>query len=373
VILLPLALGHSLRWWQKLLAIAVLIGLSYATKVFVEDRFRGTRSMGKGLKGTFAFMLIGILVVAGASFVTVRGVAQAEASAAAAVEDQVTSGDCVGAEALSEASCTPHGEKLITDPAFAATDQPEPYKDGCWILGDFSEQRTCHYGSDDPKALKVALVGNSHAGHWLPALQRIDETTPWSITTYLISECYTVDRPIDFGDVRTANCDDWNERVQREIAEGGYDLVVLSNRTSRPLQGVATDQQATEAKAAYGRVLSNWAKADVPVLVLKDTPYATELQNVPECVAQHQDGLSACDGTREREQPDPQFAAAKASADRHVKALDLTSRFCAGDICYSVLGGVIVYFDRGHMSGTFARTLAPDIAAAAEDLLARND
>jgi len=372
VILLPLALDRTLRWPEKLLCIAVLVALSVATKVFVEDRFRGTTSMGNGLKGTFAFMLIGMLVVAGASFAVVRGVAQTESAATSAVESGVADDDCFGARALAQPDqCEPHGDALVTDPAFAATDQPDPYQDGCWILGDFSKQRTCHYGSKSPDAQKVALVGNSHAGHWLPALQQINESTPWSITTYLISECYTVDVPIDFGGAQTENCASWNERVQREIADGDYDLVVLSNRTARPLQGVAPDQQQEAAQAAYARMLNTWAQADVPVLVLKDTPYATELKNVPDCVAQHQDDLGACDGTRAREQPDPQYAAAEQIDDPHVEALDLTSRFCADESCYSTLGGVIVYFDRGHMSATFARTLAPDVLEAADRLRER--
>jgi hypothetical protein len=35
----------------------------------------------------------------------------------------------------------------------------------------------------------------------------------------------------------------------------------------------------------------------------------------------------------------------------------------------AVIGGTIVYFDRGHLSATFARSLTPDIQAAANKLL----
>lgn len=374
VVLVPMAIGAEMYWWQKLLCIGVLLVLSYLTKVLVEDRFRGATSMGPGFRGTLAFMLVGIAVVVGSSFLTVRAVAGAEQDAVSAVERAIASDPCVGANALIDTDdCSPHGEELITEPAFASSDQPDPYQDGCWVLGDFSDQRSCHYGSTSPDALKVALVGNSHAGHWLPSLQQIAESTPWSITTYLISECYTVDVPIDFGDSRTENCSRWNERVQREVIEEGFDLVVISNRTSRPLRDVATADQYDRAKDSYTRVLSAWSQADVPVLVLRDTPYATELESVPDCVASNRDALAACDGTREREQSDPQFAAAEDMNDPRVVPLDLTDRFCAQNTCYSVLGGVIVYFDRGHMSTTFARTLGPDIAGAAERLLALDD
>lgn len=372
VVLVPLALGSELFWWQKALSIIVLIAVSYLTKVFVEDRFRGSSAMGPGVRGTFAFMLAGMITVSGAAYAVVATVARAEQDVASSVAQALATDECIGANALARGEqCEPHGDRLITPPEFAVGDQPDPYRDECWVLGDFTDQRSCHYGSDSPEALKVALVGNSHAGHWLPALQQIDESTPWSITTYLISECFTVDIPIDFGDERTKNCSIWNDRVRGEIAEGDYDLVVISNRTSRPLEGVAPSEQAAAARAAYARVLAFWADRDIPVLVLRDTPYATELSSVPDCVARHSDDLSACDGGREREQPDPQYDAAQAMDDPHIGTLDVTDRFCAGAKCYSVLGGVIVYFDRGHMSGTFARSLSPEVERAADELIAR--
>lgn len=372
VVLVPLALGSELFWWQKALCIVALVAVSYLTKIFVEDRFRGSAAMGPGVRGTFAFMLAGMLAVSGASYAVVTTVARAEHDVASSVARALATDECIGANALDRSdSCRPHGDRLITPPAFTITDQPDPYRDGCWVLGDFADQRTCHYGADSPGALKVALVGNSHAGHWLPTLQQIDMSTPWSITTYLISECYTVDVPIDFGDERTKNCSTWNDRVRSEIAGGDYDLVIISNRTSRPLDGVAQAEQAAAAQAAYTRVLASWAEQGIPVLVLRDTPYATELGSVPDCVAQHLDDLATCDGTREREQPDPQYAAAESLDDPHIAALDVTDRFCAASTCYSVLGGVIVYFDRGHMSATFARTLAPAVERAADELLAR--
>ena len=34
----------------------------------------------------------------------------------------------------------------------------------------------------------------------------------------------------------------------------------------------------------------------------------------------------------------------------------------------AVVGGVIVYFDRGHLSETFARSLGPDVWAAMQAL-----
>lgn len=376
VVLLPLALGHTIHWPEKMLVIEGLILLSIGSKILVEDRFRGRGPRGRyRLPRPFVFAAATMALLVAASATTVWTVNRAEAAAASAIEESVSGGDpCFGANALVEDGCDPHGDELLTDPAFAAEDKPDPYRDDCWVAGDFeeSDQRTCEYGSNDPGALKVALVGNSHGGHWLPALQEISNTTPWHITTYLISVCYTVDAEIDFGnETKTRNCQEWNQRSIAEIEQGDYDLVVFSNRTYAPLIGHTREETMSLAQYEYTEVLDRWTAADVPVLVLRDTPYATDLTNVPDCVAQHSDDLAACDGTRDREQKDPLAKAAASHDSPLVKMLDFTDRICAGDVCYSTIGGTIVYFDRGHLSGTFARSLAPAIQSSARELLQR--
>ena len=56
--------------------------------------------------------------------------------------------------------------------------------------------------------------------------------------------------------------------------------------------------------------------------------------------------------------------------DGLVSGLDLTDRFCRDGRCHVVIGGLIAYFDHGHLTTTFARTLVPDIATALTEGLA---
>ena len=44
--------------------------------------------------------------------------------------------------------------------------------------------------------------------------------------------------------------------------------------------------------------------------------------------------------------------------------------FCDAEVCHGVVGGVIAYFDHGHMTATFARTLAPRLAFGMDEALA---
>ena len=157
------------------------------------------------------------------------------------------------------------------------------YDNGCVAMGDLSDAKACSFGSSGEKALRVALVGNSHASHWLPTAQQIDETIrPVEITTYFISTCYTSDLRLALDSpVRRDNCSAWNKRVIDEIAVSDYDLVVISNRTRVPVEGMDFARRFRSPRHPTGGCLDGWTAAGVPVLVLRDTPYATELDNVP--------------------------------------------------------------------------------------------
>ena len=72
-----------------------------------------------------------------------------------------------------------------------------------------------------------------------------------------------------------------------------------------------------------------------------------------------------------RVQVDPLADAAEAHPSALVRVLDLPDRFCREETCYSTVGGLIVYFDGGHMSASYARTLAPALAPEVSAALGR--
>jgi hypothetical protein len=345
----------------------VLAGL---TKHFVEDRFRGRKPLGLPLRRSFVFALGGALVIIAAAAPTIWY--YRHSAAVAAPPPQSATDPCYGADALRHDSCDPHGTQLLTSPAFAKGDMGPAWDNGnaCIAQGDFVDRPICHFGSSDPKAARIALVGNSHAAQYLPALLEIAKHRNWQITTYLIFECYSVTAPIVFptNSNRTANCQRWNADTTRDLQSGDYDLIVTSNRTFRDLVGVDHNDRYPAQLKAYDSELAAWAATGTPILDIREPP--TPRQIAVDCVALHENDLSACDGTRtETKTVDPQADAAEAMKDPDVQAVDLSHDFCKADTCYSVIGGVIAYFNDTHITATFCRTLAPDIERAAQKLL----
>jgi peptidoglycan/LPS O-acetylase OafA/YrhL len=370
IVIAPFAIGHELAWVEKLVLLVVALVLSVLSKRFVEDPLRWNPLLARRLASTFLFLVLCAAVVVGGAWATgARAAADVERAEARAAEAVAAAEACLGAAATRDAGCDPQGDSLVTTPEFAATDKPDVYADGCWNSTPFTSRNVCHYGAEDP-AVRVAVLGNSHGGHWMPAVQNVlEEHDDWQVTTYLQSMCYPVDLPVTLPKPEdTGTCQETNRWAIGEIEAGDYDLVMMSARTHEPLQGVAPEDKSAVAQNAYADVLDRFTAAGSNVLVMRDTPAMKE--NVPDCLAEHPDDWGACatdhDGAIE---DDPLAAAGRADTSGSVSVADINDRLCRDGECLPVVGGVVAFFDHGHLSATFAETLTPEIRAAMEDAL----
>jgi len=370
VVIAPYALGHDLTLAQALVAIAAVIVLSGLTKRYVEDPVRRSRSLARSLPRCFAIAAASVLVITAGSVTVINRADAALAAEQEALTDKLDQSLCVGAEAARNSGCTSLvGEELLTSPAVARADRSVLYADGCWSNRPYTAHKVCTYGQADSE-VRVALVGNSHAGHWQPALAPIAVKQGWALDTYLVSQCYTVDLPLEFGSERlTENCRAWNEWAVGEVTSGAYDLVIMSNRSFQDVVGVPAAEQGPTSQRGYAKTLQAVTASGTPVLVLRDTPAASEA--APDCVAANPADVTIC--SREASSAlelDPLNEAALADTSGLVSTVDLSDRFCRDERCQVVVGGLITYFDHGHLTTTFARTLVPDLAPAVSEALA---
>lgn len=92
------------------------------------------------------------------------------------------------------------------------------------------------------------------------------------------------------------------------------------------------------------------------IIALRDNPSMRE--DIASCVVTHgADADAACSsplaeamGAR-----DPLVEAAQATPGAHV--VDLTELYCPQEVCEPIIGNVVVYADKEHLTVTFARTL----------------
>jgi len=376
IVLVPALQGHGRTRSDALIILLLTLVLAAVTKVWVEDTFR-TAAWSKRLVSTYAVGAVGMAVVVALStgvISHVHRIAEAEEEKLAAVlaEDD----PCLGAGFNDpQRTCAPTTAAPIPAPALAAEDKSNAYPEvshgkDCWSYVPEFPSVTCQFG-DPNGVVDVVLTGNSHAGHWLPALEKIAEQRNWRITTHLASRCALSDVEQTFDTRADArSCRRWVRDTTQDIVRAKPDLVVTSNRISVTSWGAPSLEASLPTyEQGFTRTLSKLSKARIPTVVLRDTPAPARTGvKIPDCVAEHGDDLDACSAPRSAwVPPDPAVPALHDVDSRWLDAVDLTDRICAEDVCHGVVGGVIAYFDGSHMTATFNQTLAPYLAAHLRD------
>jgi hypothetical protein len=294
------------------------------------------------------------------------GEAGTSASTSGASASPTLRRSCFGAAALTPGwgcSAATRSGTLIPTPLRAANDRSDAYaavrgKPDCFAYAPAFSVITCSRGDPQGK-LRVALVGNSHAGQWLPAVERIATQRHWRVTTYLASQCAFADVTQTFPTpADEQGCDRWTRTVQSAVVSGHYDLVIMTNRISVGAVGLSKRASGPSYTRGYLSTLRAFAAAHLHVVGIRDTPYPRT--TIPDCLAGNPHDYQACAGKRSSWlPPEPLLAAVAELHDPQITSVDLTDRICQGAMCPAAVGRVPVYFDGSHLTATYAMTLAP--------------
>lgn len=381
LLLAPFVLGSQLSWPTKLLVLSVTLALAGLSKVLVEDRFRNAPK-GTPLRRTFALAVLGMAVVVGLSLLQLAEVSRKDAQARAqlrAAEASPSSCFGAGAAVLGRVACPVNDEaRLVPDLSIAGDDKSDAYRNKCFVEAPLTARLTCTFGHGPTK---VALVGNSHAGHWLPALQRLADERGWTITTYLVSICNVSDAETSMQTAELRhNCSAYGRWVFDQTKGHTYDLVFTSERQSARVSGNSWGTSEAAGAAGYSSYLRRWVASGARIVVLTDVlAPPTPLGRIPDCLAKHPGDRSQCSWAASVRTPtdkhsyrwmDPLSDAAQALRSPRVSVLSLNDLLCPAGTCQPVIGTVVTYFDASHLTATFARTLAPELGARLDRLLA---
>ncbi|MDJ1114495.1 acyltransferase family protein [Microbacterium dauci] len=267
-------------------------------------------------------------------------------------------------------------EWAVPGPLDAVDDVPVIYDDGCQQDTVDAEVVTCEYG--DASADRVmALVGDSKAAQWQPALDTIARDAGYRLVTYLKSSCAFADAQIERDGTEYTSCADWNANVRAALADERPDVVVTSQVRRDAFGG--GDDATTRMADGIARTLGELVAAGSQVIVLGDTPQVG--MNVYECVAEHPESLATCAYEREPaieasalpaqreavETLDGQVVDAGASASppaSPVTLVDLNGVICpAADACPPIVGNVLIYRSGSHITATYVESLTPRLQA----------
>ena len=360
LLVLPLMfLERALTGVEVVASVAAAIGVSWLSWRFVEQPFRyGDRSRRATSWSAIRVGVAGILSVA----LFTQGLAAALPSSAVAVQPTPSPS---GSPVASDGPITLPAD-LTPSLASARDDEERLRGDGCLAFERVTTPPNCVYGVKG-SAITIALVGDSHASHWFPAIEAIALERGWRLLTFVKVSCsFTTLVQRNLALKREyRECTAFNEATVARLNQIKPALTIIVNRrTFRPIEENIT---SALAGAALGEMVARIPGATV---ILVDTPDPG--RDVPACLSKHPSDIRACLFTQDDADNREIGIAERVAADvSGARLIDLTANICTEWPCSPISGSVLIYRDEDHMTATFSRSLAAPLGVEIAKLLPR--
>jgi SGNH domain (fused to AT3 domains) len=226
----------------------------------------------------------------------------------------------------------------------------------------------CAFGVSGRKAT-VAVMGDSHALHWRPALARVARHEGWRAWAITRSTCAFSLAPKPGG----GQCLGWAHQVVRWLTDHPLVRTVFVSANSGAGVSAAPGESDSASIDGFHRAWRALPPSVREIFVIHDVPHSGKgtRRCVERAIARHRQAGIRCARPRSSALgPDPQAMAAQQAADPRVKLIDLTPFMCDESRCFPVIGGALVIRDFGHLTRTFSSTLGPFLGRAVTRLRA---
>ena len=260
------------------------------------------------------------------------------------------------------------GEWVTPDPLDASLDRPDADVDHCQVDVDAQDPVWCTFG--DPQGMTtVALIGDSKAMQWLPALQQGALERRWRIVTAGKGSClFSAGQAAVWGDPYP-ECDAWNDAVMAGLDRVRPDVIVTSANG-----GILLTEGENRRDALAGAFAERWSELGargIPVLAIGNSPRSPDDLDV--CAADHPRHLAACAFPKAPATVALGRQAMYLAAERVPTSsfVDFTDAICPGTTCPLVIGHVVVHRAGDHLTATYAATLGDRVIAEVNRVLDR--
>jgi peptidoglycan/LPS O-acetylase OafA/YrhL len=236
----------------------------------------------------------------------------------------------------------------VVQPALelARKDIPLIYKVKCMQsfrdAPEYDEVTICPSDAVDPVA-RVVISGGSHVQQWWTPIADIAKRNGWEL---LVVEKGGCQLRIS-GEPSFTSCDRWNEKAFDVIKGLKPDAVITL--------GTSTRARVEELPSSFIVGWREFEAAGIPVIALRDTFRTGE--PVPECLERMGFDVVLCGGKRKNFFE--QFPPTGLPIPSNVRFIDTIDMFCGNVNCPAVIGDVLVYRDKSHITDTYAGVLTP--------------
>jgi peptidoglycan/LPS O-acetylase OafA/YrhL len=243
----------------------------------------------------------------------------------------------------------------------ATANVPVTYHDGCHLRINQVNPPTCVFGRPSGK-VRIALIGDSHAAQWFPALDRIARRHGWRFVSLTHSRCAAPFINV-FGNGWFQTCNRWRVNAVRRIKREHPDIVVVTSHWRAQVADssghLITDgtRRLQLWRAGYDKLIGQLRARARHVVLLTDSEMGV---NVPVCLRKHLSDARACFTPRTRSVDPGNVAREKAIAAADRATLITTTQWsCPSDPCPAFIGHTLLWRDTDHLTARFTASLAP--------------
>jgi peptidoglycan/LPS O-acetylase OafA/YrhL len=368
LIIIPAALaldGLPIRLVLAMVAIAIA---ALSTR-FLENPFRFGRSLPKRPGGR-TVAIAGALSLAIAALAIAASAAVGGPSGRVAVLPDLDPAPTGAPAPLELKVAGPLPADVVPSLLDADLDRGHLFEDGCQTTLPETVLHDCEY-ADTGSATTIVLFGDSHAGMWFPAVERIAEERHWRLLPLVKVGCTPVAVTVWENTLKRAfqECDDWREQALDRIASEQPSITMVV--TSRSYQvadengdPMNRNDQRDAWRAGFVAVLQQLQESSDRVILIGETPHID--RDPVECLAS-EGLLEMCTPTRAVAAPTPYQNLERASAAQAgVEFISTVDWLCDDAVCPLVIGDFLVYRNQGHLTATVTAALAPQLLWAME-------
>ncbi len=230
------------------------------------------------------------------------------------------------------------------------------WDEGCLHISESNVDR-CRYG--DPRAEQsIAVLGDSFAAAWVPALREELVPAGWSVQSLTFGLCPNIATLTLFENEPFTACVEHREWAIQRLLDDPPSVVLLSHSWRAQLERGADKREVYQdgLTDVVRRVQASGAR----VVLLAAPPGSESLQTCPTSLNGPDDCLGGPADTFDEQVQSEREVAALTGA----KAIDPEDWFCVQDRCPTFVGSTPVYGDGLHLTAEYARRIAPEVAAA---------
>lgn len=341
LIVFYLAAGYEIGLWEGLALLGMTLALSVLTYVFVEEWFRHPDKPVEAR--TLPYGLVSVAVIVGGAAVALTSLSNSSAQPPVQIAQTEQSRLYPGPAALVDSAPVPAGVPLKPSPILLLADKSSVYDSGCHQSQQASEAKACEFG-DRAGPQRVAVVGSSHSVNWLPAIDALGRKNGWQVVSLTKSACY-------FSRSDAAPCNQWHDNVVAYLRDHPVDLVVIGEYS------ITSEASRADSEQIAIR-WKNISDLGVPILAIQPTPHLAT--DPADCLP---DQIARCVTPRRQAERGNTVALAAASV-ANVKLVNMNDTICAKETCDPVVGNLVVFRDKHHLTQTYAVALAPYLEQA---------